>query len=418
MKEVIAMARNVTKKHGSRAQRAWNGPLLLSYGFRPFFLFGPLFAALAIGNWLLLLNGQGLEPAGLSGIDWHMHEMVFGYSSAAIAGFLLTAVPNWTGRMPVTGWPLFWLAMVWVGGRVALLSPVSLPWGLGVAIEAAFLPFLAAIIAREIVAGRNWRNLKVLLPIVVLAVANIWFLLAANSDAGAMGAVRLGLGAIIFLIMLIGGRIIPSFTRNWLARRPTGAMPQPFNRFDAATLAVSVIALLGWVAFGQGAVEMPGRGAPLLGAILALAGVRHVLRLGRWRGLRCVSNPILLVLHLFYAFLPGGLLVLAVAVLEDDPALSAAALHLFGIGGVGGMTMAVMARATLGHTGRTLRADLAMVAMFALVMLAALLRGAGAVVASHPSLITLAGVFWIAAFGLFVFRIGPWLLQPRLSKTG
>ncbi len=399
------MGRNIRKSSAPRLARAWNGPTVLSYGFRPFFLLGPVLAVLAIANWLLLLAGSGAEPRAIAPLDWHIHEMLFGYTSAAIAGFLLTAVPNWTGRLPVTGWPLMWLALVWIAGRLAMLAPTG-SW-LGPVVEAAFLPLLAAFLAREVIKGRNWRNLKVLGPILLLAGANIWFHVEARSGDADM-AIRLGFGAILLLIMLIGGRVTPSFTRNWLARQEPGRMPQPFNRFDALAMAVSALALLGWVV----APEQPTVALPL-----ALAGALQALRQSRWAGLRCLRNPLLLVLHVFYGFIALGLMLMAAAVWWQDQAATSAALHLWGIGAIGGMTVAVSARATLGHTGRELRSDAALNIVFSLIALTALARALAAFLPQAGWLITLAGSLWIAAFALFAFHAGPWLLRPRVPKA-
>ena len=401
------MAKNIKKSHGSKRERNWQGVTLLSYGFRPFFLFGPLFALLAMVNWLLLLEGSGIEPTSLTALEWHMHEMLFGYSSALIAGFLLTAIPNWTGRFPVNGWPLFVLALIWLAGRVAMLLPLGLsPAGLAM-IDAAFLPYFGAVIAREIIVSKNWRNVKVLMPILVMSGANIWFHISVISGGGGEGAVRLGFAAVLFLIMLIGGRIIPSFTRNWLARQEPGKMPVTFNRFDAGVLVVSGIGMLWWVFLD---------GSAILGAVLVVVGVLHLIRLSRWAGLRAVTNPLLIVLHVFYTFVPLGFITLGAAIAFEDFALRTAAFHLLGVGVIGGMTLVVSLRAILGHTGRELAADRWMVAIFVLIALAALVRAGGAVLPGANWLITFAGLIWIAAFALFTFKVGPWLLAPRLSK--
>ncbi len=403
------MAKNIRKSHGSKQERAWQGITLLSYGFRPFFLFGPLFAMLAMINWLLLLDGRGIEPGSLTAQEWHMHEMLFGYSSALIAGFLLTAIPNWTGRFPVKGWPLLVLALIWLAGRVAMLLPLGLsPAGLA-AIDAVFLPYFGAVIAREIIVSKNWRNVKVLMPILVMSGANIWFHFDTISGGGGEGAIRLGFAGVLFLVMIIGGRIIPSFTRNWLARQEPGKMPVVFSRFDIGVLVVSGIGMLWWVVDDSSAT---------LGAGLAFVGVLHVLRLSRWAGLRTVANPLLIVLHVFYGFIPLGFITLGGAVAFEDFALRTAAFHLFGVGVIGGMTVVVSLRAILGHTGRELVADRRMVAIFVLITLAALVRASGAVLPGLDWLITLAGLIWIAAFALITFHVGPWLLAPRLNRAG
>lgn len=401
------MARNIKKSTGAKRERNWTGPLLFSYGFRPFFLFGPLFALLAMINWLLVLGGGGLEPAGLGALEWHIHEMLFGYPSALIAGFLLTAVPNWTGRLPVIGWPLLTLALIWVLGRVAMLFVGGASYGLLAVLDILFLLYFAAMIGREIISGHNWKNLKVLIPIGVLGGANIWFHVDIAGGGGADGAIRLGFSAILVLIMLIGGRVIPSFTRNWMARQTPGRMPVPFNRFDATVIGVSVFGMLWWV-------FLPGSVA--LGALLIGAGALHIVRLWRWAGVRCMSNPLLVVLHVFYAFVPLGFVTLGLAVALDDPQINTAAMHLFGVGAIGGMTMAVSLRAALGHTGRPLAADRGLIAIFVLIALAALVRALGAVMPDFGWLVTLAGYIWIAAFGLVTFKVGPWMLRPRLGQ--
>ncbi len=391
------------KQHGSKRERGWNGPILFSYGFRPFFLFAGVFALLAIALWLAQLSGYNVILADLAPRDWHRHEMLFGYAPAVIAGFLFTAVPNWTGRFPVVGWPLAALFGLWALGRLAMLAP--LPYSVAAPIDAAFLPLLALIIGREIVAGNNWRNLKVLVPIGVLGGANIWFHMALLSGGSADAPVRLAFASILLLIMLIGGRVIPSFTRNWLARQPKGAMPITFNRLDGGVIAFSAATLLGWVVLGA---------SPAMAAPLALVGVGHLVRQLRWAPLRCLPNPLLLVLHVAYVTLPLGFLMLAAAAAFDAPTLNTAALHIFGIGTVAGMTISVMTRATLGHTGRALATDGAINAMLILLATSLVFRVIGAIWPADGWAVTLSGSAWILGFGLFVFHVGPWLLRPRV----
>ena len=400
------MAHNIRKTGATRHARYWQGPVILSYGFRPFFFGAALVATLAMLNWLALLHGAGIEPVALSPLEWHMHEMLFGYGSAAIAGFLLTAVPNWTGRLPVSGWPLLGLALLWLAGRLVLLLPFDLPGPMAAVIEAAFLPVFSALIAREVVGGRNWRNLKVLGPLAVLALANIWFHVQTRTAGGPEASLRLGFAAVVFLISLIGGRITPSFTRNWLVRQKPGPLPVPFNRFDAAVLVLTVLGLIWWVVLPEGAPWA-------LAGLLVLAGIGQGIRLSRWQGARCRRNALLLILHVAYGFIPLGLLMLAAAMATDDPAHITAAFHIFGAGAIGNMTFAVMLRATLGHTGRKLWADRGMIFMLALAVLAVGLRVAAAFAADALWLIDAAGTAWIVAFGLFAFRVGPWLMRPR-----
>ncbi len=392
------------KRHGSRAERAWQGPALFSYGFRPFFLFAAIHAALAIALWLLALGG-GEIPSPFAPLDWHRHEMLYGYAPAVIAGFLFTAVPNWTGRLPVTGRPLIALFLLWLAGRVAMLLP--LPPLLLASLDAAFLPLLLALMAREIITGRNWRNVKVLAPLLALSAGNIWFHAEILAGSSADGPVRLAFAAILLLIMLIGGRITPSFTRNWLVRQGEGRLPTPFNRFDMLILALSALLFVAWVFLGSIApLALP----------FALLALLHALRLTRWAGERCLANPLLLVLHIAYATIPLGIALLALAAWSGDTAMEIAALHVFGIGTIGGMTNAVMIRASLGHTGRPLFATPAINAIFALIAVSLLLREAAALLPGTAWMLTASGLAWILAYGLFVMIVGPWLLTPRQRK--
>lgn len=401
------MARQAERRNGPAFEREWSGAALFSFGFRPFFLGGAIFAALAVALWLLEWLGTVTVVRQLAPVDWHVHEMIFGYPAAIIAGFLFTAVPNWTRRLPVSGRPLMALFSLWVAGRIALLLPDLVPYPVAAGIEALFLPALAAVIGREIVAGRNWRNLKVLLPVAVLAGANLWFHIAVVAGRMPDMAARFGLAAILILVTLIGGRIVPSFTRNWLAaERPDGRMPVPFGRLDIAVTAITVAAFLFWVA-GIGAAS----------PLLVIAALGQAMRLVRWAGHRTFANPLLFVLHLFYAFLPVGLALLAAEGLTGDPALRIAGLHVLGIGGIGGMTLAVMTRASLGHTGRPLTSRPAMNLAFALIPASVAFRLIAVFLPQAGWTLHAAVAAWVLAFGLFTLRIGPWLLTPRVKKT-
>ena len=209
-----------------RRRREYAGPTLFSYGFRPFFLGGALWAALGVLLWLPQYFGELSLPTAFAPLDWHIHEMLYGYVAAVVAGFLLTAIPNWTGRLPVNGYPLAGLGVLWLAGRVAVAG--SAIWGAGLAavIDVAFLATLAAVALREIVAGKNWRNLRVLIVLGVLIAGNIVFHLEVIKHGSADYGIRLGIAAAIGLIMLVGGRIVPSFTHNWLVRNTPGRLPR------------------------------------------------------------------------------------------------------------------------------------------------------------------------------------------------
>src|SRR5262249_12629396 len=193
-----------------RLRQDYSGPALLSYGFRPFFLLGALYAALAMLVWLPFFYGELTVATAFAPRDWHIHEMLFGYLAAVITGFLLTAVPNWTGRLPLQGFPLLVLVVVWVAGRVAVTFSAFTGELAAAVIDACFLFLVAAAVAREIVAGRNWRNLKVLLPLIILGIGNIIFHIEAHVPGHAGYSIRFGIAAVVLLIMLIGGRVIPS----------------------------------------------------------------------------------------------------------------------------------------------------------------------------------------------------------------
>jgi len=384
-------------------RRNYAGPALFSYGFRPFFLGAALWSAVGILFWVRQYFGEISLPVAMSALDWHIHEMLYGYVAAAIAGFLLTAIPNWTGRLPVCGLPLASLWLLWLAGRLAIFMSATIGMVLAAVIDVSFLIVLAAVAVREIVAGRNWRNLRVLGVLGVLVLGNVvWHVEFLRSGAGNYG-VRIGIAAVIGLIMFIGGRIVPSFTRNWLVRMNPGRVPQPFSRFDVGAIAVGVIALAIWIAVESN---------PVVGVVLMIAGALHAVRLGRWAGDRTVADRLVLVLHVAYAFIPLGFLLLGASMLWPGVIAASAGLHAWTTGAVGMMTLAVMTRASLGHTGRPLVASAATQAIYLCVLVAALVRIAAAL-GGWTDLLHVAGLAWIAAFGGFVVVYGPLLIaQP------
>ena len=268
--------------------RSYEGPAILSYGFRPFFLLGSAYAGLSILFWVPAYSGLVETSSLFAPVDWHVHEMLFGYLAAVVTGFLLTAIPNWTGRLPVLGLPLLALVVLWVAGRIAVFFSGFLGWQVAVAIDCSFLAAVAVVTAREIVSGRNWRNLKVLAPLTILLVANICFHMEAHLFGISDVSRRLGLSAALLLIMIIGGRIIPSFTRNWLARENPGRLPAPFGHFDTCAIAISAGALVWWCGFPEAS------GAAIT---LAAAAALQVARLARWAGDRTFADPLVLILH-------------------------------------------------------------------------------------------------------------------------
>ncbi|MCA1241050.1 NnrS family protein [Stappia stellulata] len=393
--------------------RAWRGSALLSYGFRPFFLGAALWAALAMGLWMAMLAGAITLPTAFDPVSWHAHAFLYGYLGAVVAGFMLTAVPNWTGRLPIVGWRLGILALIWLSGRIAVAFSAGLSPGLVAAIDLAFPVVFALAIGREIVAGRNWRNLVVIGMLAVFILGNAVFHWEAAQGGYAAGGtgLRIGLGAALMMIAVIGGRIIPSFTRNWLAKRKPGRLPvPPMQRFDKLALAALLLALLLWIA------------APLsafAGAALIVAGALHLARLARWAGDRTFAEPLVTVLHAGYAFLPLGALLLGAAILWEDTLGRTAAQHLWTGGAIGMMTLAVMTRATLGHTGRALRASGATVAIYAALAISVLARVATALWPEEAMLLyAVSAGLWLLAFAGYAAVYGPSLLQRPPAKAG
>jgi uncharacterized protein involved in response to NO len=358
-----------------------------------------------------MLSGHLMLPTAFDPVSWHAHEFLFGYLGAVVAGFLLTAVPNWTGRLPIVGWRLGALAGLWLAGRVAVAASGGLPVGLVAAVDLAFLGVFALAIGREIVAGRNWRNLIVLAMLGVFLLGNALFHWeAAQGSYAAQGyGLRLGLGAGIMMIVVIGGRVVPSFTRNWLVKRRSTVLPvAPKQTFDKAALVALLVALVLWVAWPLDV---------LTGVALALAGALHALRLARWAGHRTFAEPLVTVLHAGYAFVPLGALALAAEILLPGSLGMAGAQHLWMAGAVGLMTMAVMTRATLGHTGQALVAGTATVAIYLALILSVFARVAGGVWPEFAGpLNTVAAVSWIAAFGGFAIVYGALLLRLPAAK--
>jgi uncharacterized protein involved in response to NO len=390
--------------------RAWQGPAVLSYGFRPFFFGAGLLAALLIALWVPWYLGFIRVPSAFAPLNWHIHELLFGYVPGVIAGFLLTAVPNWTGRLPVVGWPLGALFALWLGGRAIVAFSAGLAPDLVAGVTIAFPLALGLLLAREVVAGRNWRNLKVLVALGALILAQGFFHYEIATFGRAEISTRLGIAATMMLIMIIGGRIVPSFTRNWIKRANPGREPREFGRYDLAAMLLGGIALAGWIA----APRLPGLAAPI-GAALAAAALVHLWRLLRWAPDRTWREPLVMVLHVAYAFVPLGFGLAAIAVLGDDPGWHQAAIHAWTSGGIGLMTLAVMTRASRGHSGRPLTAPLGTVLVYAAITAAALLRIAAALLPEEMLvLLGLSGLSWCLGFLGFALLYARILLWPPL----
>lgn len=387
--------------------RTWQGPAILSYGFRPFFLLGAAWAALAMFLWVMMLTGATPLPTAFDPVAWHAHELLFGYLGAVLAGFLLTAVPNWTGGLPVTGWPLAGLVALWLVGRIAVAVSALLPAYTAMLLDLVFPLALAGFLLREIVVGRNWRNLPVLALLSIWMLANAGYHIQALADGlPAYGAeLRLGLSAAIMLISLIGGRIVPSFTRNWLVQRKDTRLPAVAGRTDKMVLAASAVALAAWVIAPEHVVAA---------VLCGIAGLGHGYRLSRWQGRRAAAEPLVWVLHVAYAFIPLGFLAIAGAAFL--PYSAAAAQHVWMAGAVGLMTLAVMTRASLGHAGRPLRATPAITGLYLALMVSVAARFIAGLAPGQDWLLHVAAGGWILAFGGFAVVYLPILARPKLAK--
>lgn len=388
--------------------RTYEGPAILSYGFRPFFLFGAIWAALAVAIWLPMLAGSLSLPTAFAPIDWHVHELLYGYLPAIVAGFLLTAVPNWTGRLPVTGGPLLGLLLIWVAGRLAVAGSAWIGRSWAATVDLLFLVAVAAVVFREIVAARNLRNLKVLLLVGLLLAGNAIFHMESALLGGTGYGTRIGIAAAVLLISVIGGRIVPSFTRNWLARARPGPLPQPINRFDVVALVTGATALVFWVA-------IPEHGVTAAAAVIA--GLLHALRLARWRGYRTAAEPLVLVLHVAYLFVPLGFFLAAAGIAFPAYLTASGALHGWTAGAVGLMTLAVMTRASLGHTGRPLTATAPTQLIYTAALIAALARIVSAFGWERDLLLHISATAWVMAFAGFAIVYWPLLMRPRREIT-
>jgi uncharacterized protein involved in response to NO len=379
---------------------------LWSQAFRPFFLVASLWSAVALALWIGLFATGGALPSRFDPLTWHIHAMLFGFVFAAIAGFMLTAIPNWTGRPPIRGAALAGLLVLWLLGRFFILISVFLPLWIATVVDLAFPLVLCAVAAREIIAARNWRNLLMPMPIAVLGIADLLtYLQLAGADLSPGLGWRLAIAAIIALITAISGRIIPAFTRNWLLKRGVSMLPAGHGWLDRLALATLHTGLLGWAFLSA---------SKPIGGLLLIAAVLNLCRLARWRGFATASEPLLAVLHVGYAWVILGAALLGASVLTDGVP-EAAAIHAFTAGAIGTMVLAVMTRVSRGHTGRPLAADGATTLIYATITVAGLTRvAAGFAGSSSMALFEISALLWVISFVLFAAVYGPILVSPRV----
>ena len=375
---------------------------MFTQGFRPFFLGAGAWAFFASALWMPVYLGWFTLPTAFAPAQWHAHEMIFGIVIASLAGFLLTAIPNWTGRLPLRGGALIALASLWLAGRLATLLASEIGPVAASVIDLAFLPVLLAVIVREIVAGRNWRNLPITIAVGLLFAANLLMHLEVLEMFETDGhGLRLAIATMIMLIGLVGGRVIPSFTRNWLAKRDAAHLPAAFGRFDGIVLALQLAALVGWIVAPE---------ALWVGWALVGAGVMVAARLARWRGGDTLSEPLVWSLHLGFLWMPVGLCLLGLSSITPVVPV-AAGLHALGAGAMGSMILAVMSRAILGHTGQDLTADAWTAAVYILAATATAIRIIAAFAPeTQPESLWLGIVLWMAAFAIFTVRYGRLIL--------
>lgn len=380
------------------------GPALFAKGFRPFFLLAALGAAAAVPIWILALFGLVRPDAYLDAMSWHAHEMVFGFASAVVAGFLLTAVSNWTGRETATGAPLAALAALWIAGRVLFLVPA--PRGLVAAVDLAFLPAIAITVARPIVATKNLRNLPMVVALLLLSGANAWVHLdvLGLAPGGRRRGALLGVDLLVVLVAVIAGRVFPMFTRN-----ATGdAAVRSHRALDALAVAsLVVVAALGAAGVSGGA----------LAVTCAAAAAFSVARAAHWGARKSARTPLLWILHAGYAWIPIGLVLRTASALGGavPPAL---ATHALTAGALGCVTLGMMARVSLGHTGRAIAAPPVATAAFALVVGAGVARVAGPLIdpGAYRTWLVASAVLWSAAFTAFLVGYAPVLSRPRVDK--
>jgi uncharacterized protein involved in response to NO len=377
-----------------------------AYGFRPFFLAAGLYAVVALAAWAFVLRA-GVAPFGaLPPLLWHGHEMLYGFIGAAVGGFLLTAVPSWTGTRGFAGRPLMLLAALWLAGRLAFAAAGLLSWAAIAALELAYLPVLGFLLGR---AQRRERNRTCPMLVIVTVLWGIDAAFLRSAAAGNLGAadlaLRTGIGVVLLLVTVIGGRIVPAFTANALRSRGKAADIRTWKPVEVAAIGAMALSVI-----VDAAVPM----SAWAGAVAALAAFAQALRLAGWRSLRTLDDPIVWVLHAAYAWLPLGLALKAVNLLAGAP-WAAQWLHALTIGAAATMILAVMTRASLGHTGRPLVVGRSIALAYALLLLAALLRvfGPSLLPVSYLGSVEAAALAWIAAFAIFSVVYAPVLMLER-----
>lgn len=381
---------------------------LFAYGFRPHFLLAGLAAMVLIPVWALDVSYGVPLSSDWPPTLWHAHEMLFGFIASAVAGFLLTAVPSWTGQKGFAGTPLVVLSALWLVARIMIASSSCWPRWLTAAVDLAFLPLLAALVARPLLRSQN-RNTPLLLVLGLLWLTNLVFhaaLIGLNQPL-ALRALLIGVDLLLVLVTVIGGRIVPAFTAAALR-------PQGLQNTVSSSAALTIAAVAGMAAVTVGDLFVPD--SRLAGVLAAAAAVIQGWRFTQWGVLRTLRQPIVWVLHVAYLWLPLGLALKAIALL-DGAAFSAFWLHALTMGTLATMIVGVMTRAALGHTGRPLSVHALTAASYLLLLGAVLVRvfGLATLPVGYPMVIAAAAFLWTAAFLFFVVVYAPILCSPRVD---
>ncbi len=378
-----------------------------AYGFRPFFLAALAYAPLSILAWLWLRAGGGLPLREFPPQLWHGHEMIFGFVAAAIAGFLLTAVPSWTGARGFAGRPLVVLALLWLAGRLAFTFAAWMPLPAVIALELLFFPVLIVLLAPPLVRAGN-RNTPLLIVLLALWSADAVFLYALlRADVLlATTVLRVSIDVVLLLITVIGGRIVPAFTGNALRKRGVEVRIRSWRWLEVTVIAAMAAAVL---------IDAVAPFHSMAVVVAAVAALAHALRLAGWQGLRTGREPIVWVLHLAYAWLPVGLALKAIYLRSEAP-WATHWLHALTMGAIAMMIVAVVTRASLGHTGRALAVSRTVAVAYVLLGFATVVRVfVGGIAQGYEWTLRLAGGLWIVAFGLIVAVYAPILLRPRID---
>ena len=381
---------------------------ILQNSFRPFFIVAGIWATLAVPFWILNYFGLLIVADNFDILLWHQHEMLYGFIAAAITGFILTAIPNWTGRLPIKNKPLGFLVFLWIVGRIGFLTITIFDVKVTALMDLPFLIVLVLVILREIVSGKNWRNLPVIILISLFTLGNILVHLQLLDviESAELG-IRISIFVLSILLALIGGRIVPSFTRNWLSQNQVNRFPSGAGIFDK-------VCLVSLVVFVIAQIITPYH--QLTSLLALLAGLLHGIRLIRWKVWLTLSEPLIWILHVGYMWLSVALVLIGLAGLTDFVPYTSS-YHALTIGAFSTMILGVMTRVSLGHTGRTLKATFGTTTIYVFITIASVLRVSESFLNDSRNLIlSFSGIFWTLSFALFVFIYFPILTQPRKSN--